>query len=491
MLTLKQIFLPRAKAHKSKGLLYTQMKLSIIVCFTHKTFGIRKSEQHVSNDLTEGERNVCVMDYETYQSMTTASLPTCTCIVIKNPHEGSSRELMDNLHPDDVMIVSIESFERWRIRNRDTLGTISIIGGTLLYRDYMNVADTIYATIIEKEYDCDEHYPTEKFHRYSIDSYSDRLYSEHEGCHYRRVVYKRNSYDVLHHEFRYLSLLDAIVFSGTELRPDRTSVGTLAQFGKQLRFDISKSIPLITTKFVPWKLVVKELLWFMQGKTDSKILERQGVNIWKDNSSRGFLDARGLTHYREGDIGPMYGFNWRHYNADYKGCDADYTGMGYDQLQHLIDGLRNDPYSRRHMITTFNPCALKDSVLAPCHGIVVQFFVEQIDAKKHLSCHMYQRSCDSALGLVINIASYAIFTHVIAKMCDMLPNELIISTGDTHVYQTHMKQVTEQIMRSPLPFPVLELSDDICTKSVDEITLDDFQVIGYLHHPAIQFPMAV
>lgn len=488
-------------------------QLHIIVCFTHKTFGIGKDGElpwNIKEDLkyfkTITDGSICVMGYNTYQSILKSKnmnntsvnnpLPNRTCIVITTDQNKNIVNITDDVLPhNEVIFMNIETFERWRIRvmhiHKDIGGDIFIIGGERLYKDYMVVAKTIYTTILEKEYECDTFYPIDKFHNYHIESYSERLYSKEEDCYFRHITYTKKPSNVFHDEFRYINLLDSIIFSYEGVRPDRTGIGTKSLFGKQLHFDISKSIPLITTKFVPWKMVLKELLWFMKGKTDSKLLEEQGVNIWRDNTSREFLDMRGLSHYKEGDIGPMYGFNWRYFNAEYKGCESDYKGQGYDQLQNLIDGLRNDPYSRRHMITTFNPSVIDQSVLAPCHGIVVQFFVEEEDNKKHLSCHMYQRSCDSALGLVFNIASYAIFTNIIAKMCDMYPKELIISTGDTHIYVNHIQQVTQQLYRQPLPFPILEISDVVKNKKIEELSIDDFNIVGYLHHPSIQLPMAV
>lgn len=292
-----------------------------------------------------------------------------------------------------------------------------------------------------------------------------------------------------HDERHYLDLLTELTCMNRS-RPDRTGVGTFGVFGRQLRFDISRTIPLLTTKFVPWKLTVKELLWFIRGQTNSKLLESQGVHIWSGNTSRTFLDARGLTHYAEGDTGPMYGFNWRHFGATYQGCHADHTDCGTDQLARLIQGLKTDPYSRRHMITTYDPSTVDQGVLAPCHGIVVQFHVEEGDPQQ-LSCQMYQRSCDTFLGCPINIASYAILTHMIAKMCDMVPKELVLVTGDTHLYTNHVAQAREQITRSALPFPILKIDDRVKEKTLDEITLEDFQVLGYLHHPSIRAPMAV
>ena len=199
-----------------------------------------------------------------------------------------------------------------------------------------------------------------------------------------------------------------------------------------MKFDLKESIPLLTTKYVPWKSVVKELLWFLKGETDSNKLDE--LKIWQGNTTREFLDKRGLLHLKVGDIGPMYGFQWRHYGAEYKGCDADYSGKGIDQLKNVIKLLKTDPCSRRIFMTTVNVVDLESGCLHPCHGLVVQFYV----SKKGLCCHMYQRSVDSFLGLTWNILCYAILTHIIAKKVDLEPFELTISTGDTHLYLNHI-----------------------------------------------------
>lgn len=338
---------------------------------------------------------------------------------------------------------------------------------------------------------------TEKFdinilNEYTINSYDESV--KMNDIEYRDVYYYNDKKKTVTSESEYLELMKTIIHLGKK-RLDRTGVGTISVFSHQMRFNIAHTVPFLTTKFVPWKSVIKELLWFIRGETDSKILEKQGVNIWKDNSTREFLDKRGLKTYEEGDIGPMYGYQWRHYGYEYNGCGEDYNNKGYDQIMELMHNLIAEPYSRRHMITTFNPSSVKDSVLAPCHGIVCQFYVEDDDDEnndvRHLSCHVYNRSQDTFLGVPFNIASYTVLTYIIAKLCDMKPKELIVSTGDTHIYTTHIKQVQEQLTRKPLAQPVLVVSDDIKMKDLNDITVDDFELIGYIHHPTIKAPMAI
>lgn len=278
-------------------------------------------------------------------------------------------------------------------------------------------------------------------------------------------------------ETAYINLIKDILEHGEE-RADRTGTGTLAVFGRQLRFDVSTHIPLLTTRSVPWRLVTDELLWFLRGDTDTKKLSSR---IWEANTSREFLDARGLRHYAVGDIGSMYGFVWRHYGAEYRGCNASYEGQGFDQLAEVVRLLREDPFSRRIILTTYDVRALDGGVLHPCHGLVLQFHVDS--ARKRLSCHMYQRSMDVYLGGAWNIASYTMLLHLLARKADLVPHELIISIGDAHLYKDHLPQARKLIQRHPLPPPRLELSSAARDKPFEDLTVDDdFKVVGYVHH---------
>lgn len=460
--------------------------VNIIVAFTNKKFGIGLNNslpwslpddlKHFSK-ITKG--SVVVMGKHTWNSIPNDKKPLkdrINVVVTTTPDKHIPIKNEVYVHPnnlDDYLCIFKKIF---------------VIGGAMLYKKYMGVASKIYATVIEKDYDCDTYFPTDNFHHYEIDEYSEL--KNYNGIDYRFITYIKNK--SIHEEFKYLNMIKDIVDTGNE-RPDRTTIGTRSLFGKQVEFDISKSLPLLTTKFVGYKSILKELLFFMQGKTDSKILEKQGVNIWKDNTTRKFLDNRGLTNYEVGEMGPMYGYNWRYFGYPYEGSASDYNGKGYDQLTNLIKDLKNDPFSRRHLMTTFDPSTVEKSVLAPCHGLTIQFYVEieKNTQDKLLSCHMYQRSVDTFLGFPYNIASYAMFTYILAKMCDMKPYKLVISTGDTHIYNNHVEQVKTQLSRKPFPFPRLELNDSIKNKNIEDIDVEDFNLVGYLYHPSIKAPMAI
>jgi len=285
-----------------------------------------------------------------------------------------------------------------------------------------------------------------------------------------------------HEEMQYLQLLEECI-NQKDLQEDRTGTGTFGVIGRSMRFDLSHNrMPLLTTKKVYWKGVVEELLWFISGHTNSQILEDKGVNIWKGNTSREFLDNRGLESYPEKEIGPGYGFQWRNWNGDYDVWLNWGIRTGIDQFDTLINEIKNNPSSRRHVLCSWNVSAIPHMVLPPCHCLA-QFFVRG----NKLSCLLYQRSCDMFLGVPFNIASYALLTHMIAKETGLEADEFIWNGGDIHLYSNHINQTKEQISRTPYEFPTVELPN----KSIYDITIEDIQLNDYQSHPSIKADMAV
>jgi thymidylate synthase len=286
----------------------------------------------------------------------------------------------------------------------------------------------------------------------------------------------------------YLNLLDNILKVGEE-RHDRTGVGTIGIFGSQLRFSLDGGkIPMLTTKKMFARGVVEELLFFMRGDTDTKKLEAKGVNIWHGNTTREFLDKRGLTYLPEGDMGKGYGYQWRNFGG-YEGWYTlmDHPIEGVDQLAQVINTLKTNPNDRRIIISAWNPQQLKDMALPPCH-ILAQFYA--LNGK--LSCQFYQRSVDSFLGLPFNILSYAIMTHIIANTVGMQAKEVIFVGGDTHIYKNHIEQVMEQISREPYDFPTLKINKKLETiEDIEGLEFSDFVIENYQCHPAIKAEMAV
>lgn len=285
-------------------------------------------------------------------------------------------------------------------------------------------------------------------------------------------------------EGQYLSLVADILENGV-LRGDRTGTGTLSKFGVQMRFSLrDQTLPLLTTKRVFWRGVAEELLWFIKGSTNANELKEKGIHIWDGNASREFLDSRGLAGREEGDLGPVYGFQWRHFGAEYVDFRADYSQQGVDQLQNCIQLIRSNPADRRIVMTAWNPADLDKMALPPCH-MFCQFYV----ANGELSCQMYQRSADMGLGVPFNIASYALLTHMVAHVCGLAAGDFVHTIGDAHVYCNHVEALREQLGRAPKAFPKLLFKRSV--GDIDDFVFEDFQVKGYEPDNSIKMKMAV
>ncbi|XP_003747673.1 thymidylate synthase [Galendromus occidentalis] len=288
-----------------------------------------------------------------------------------------------------------------------------------------------------------------------------------------------------HPEQQYLDIIRLIMKDGRR-KDDRTGVGTLSVFGTQSRYCLRGNIiPLLTTKRVFWRGVLEELLWFLRGSTNAKELSAKNVTIWDANGSRAFLDKLGFSAREEGDLGPVYGFQWRHFGATYIDMHTDYTGQGTDQVSQLIEAIRKDPNDRRLILSAWNVKDLPSMALPPCHCLA-QFYV----ADGELSCQLYQRSADIGLGVPFNIASYALLTHIIAHYTDLKTGEFIHTTGDTHIYLNHVEPLSKQIEREPKDFPTLEI---IADKTIPfwALKAEDFKLNDYSPHPSIKMEMAV
>ncbi|TKA75021.1 hypothetical protein B0A55_04806 [Friedmanniomyces simplex] len=309
-----------------------------------------------------------------------------------------------------------------------------------------------------------------------------------------------------HEEHQYLDLIRLILTTG-EHRPDRTGTGTKSlPFPPQHKYTLSRPdgtliLPLLTTKRVFLRAVIAELLWFISGDTNAKTLQDQNVRIWDGNVSRAYLDSVGLSHREEGDLGPVYGFQWRHFGAEYTNCHADYTNKGVDQLAEVIRKLRHTPYDRRIILSAWNPADLPHMALPPCH-MFAQFYVafppssptRENDGTKRGTLHalLYQRSCDMGLGVPFNIASYALLTHMLARCCDLLPGTLTHTMGDAHVYLDHEEALRVQVERTPREFPTLEFGEAReAGCEVDGWGVEDFVVGGYEPHKGLAMRMSV
>ncbi|MGQ7242016.1 thymidylate synthase [Salinicola sp. V024] len=261
----------------------------------------------------------------------------------------------------------------------------------------------------------------------------------------------------------YLDLMQRVLDSGVE-KADRTGVGTLSVFGHQMRFDLREGFPLVTTKKLHLRSIIHELLWFLRGDTNIAYLHEHNVSIWDE-----WADANG-------DLGPVYGYQWRSWPTP--------EGEHIDQIAKLVEQIRRNPDSRRHIVSAWNPALVDEMALPPCHALF-QFYV----ANGRLSCQLYQRSADIFLGVPFNIASYALLTHMIAQVCGLEPGEFVHTFGDAHLYLNHLEQARLQLSREPLPLPTLKLNP-----AIDDLfgfRFDDIAIEGYESHPAIKAPIAV
>lgn len=300
------------------------------------------------------------------------------------------------------------------------------------------------------------------------------------------------------HDDEYAKLLKYVLENGKE-RYDRTGTGTISTFAPpSMRFDIANSVPLLTTKRMAWKGIIKELLWFLRGDTDARILQKDGVRIWDGNSSKEFLKKRGLP-YTEGVLGPVYGWQFRRFGATYDEKFSDGKNItqeqckelgGFDQLKYVENLLKTDPFSRRIYINLWNANDLDKMALPPCH-LGINLYVEEDDEmQKWLSGHIYIRSNDMFLGNPFNIFSYTVFIYILSKRCDMKPKNLVISLGDAHIYKDHIEQVKQQLERTSYSAPRLIVSDRVEKVEYEDISISDFLVENYISHPSIKANMS-
>jgi len=262
---------------------------------------------------------------------------------------------------------------------------------------------------------------------------------------------------------QYLDLMRHVRDNGVH-KGDRTGTGTRSVFGYQMRFDLDKGFPAVTTKALHFKSIIHELLWFLKGETNIAYLKRHGVRIWDEWADE------------NGELGPVYGYQWRSWPAP--------DGRQIDQISRVIEQIRANPDSRRHIVSAWNPAEIENMALPPCHALF-QFYV----AQGRLSCQLYQRSADVFLGVPFNIASYALLTMMVAQVTDLKPGEFVHTFGDAHLYLNHLEQVDTQLGRYPYPSPQMILNPDV--RSIFEFTYEDFELVGYRHHARITAPIAV
>lgn len=433
------------------------------------------SETHLANPLPV-QFNICVMGRKTFESLPKGYLPGRRVFVLSSRDSSSflSNPLVEFFSSQDALLEVIQD---------SPCSRVFICGGQDVYELFMDLCDSVVVTeVFQRSGPADTFFPTHyldcDFEPVSKDDGLNIRFSSSRGTPFRHVVYRRK-----HPENVYLDIGHQIVCSG-RLKGDRTGIGVYSIFGPQMEFDLRRGFPLLTTKKVFWAGVLQELFWFISGSTDSKLLSREGVRIWEGNTSREFLDSRGLP-WEEGDIGPGYGFQWKHWGAEYKGCRESYEGMGVDQLKGVISDIRTNPESRRLVVSAWNVSELDRMALPPCH-LLFQFYVED----QFLDLKMYQRSGDWFLGVPFNIASYGILLMVVAHLTGKRARKLVMTYGDAHVYTNHVQQMTEQLSRKPLTLPEVRILDRGQT-CLEDYLPGDVLLHNYRSHPPIRASMAV
>jgi dihydrofolate reductase/thymidylate synthase len=493
------------------------MKYNIIVSLNnHNLIGendqlLIHSKKDLKNfqEITTGgdknkDKNIVIMGYKTWLSIPEGKRPLKDRINIVLTRNHTLEEI------DDVK--SFKSLEDALFWSSKLDGEIFVIGGTQIFNEcckeehYLNL-DKLYITRFN-----DNYHPRNSTHSFPLQLFNEMKLVKQSGIHHEicerpHLEMTKSYFDEYHKEqfsksisftfdiyqrldkinmdeYQYLDLLKKVLKEGQETESRNSKVYSL--FGERMIFNLQNGFPLLTTKQVGYKTILRELLWFINGSTSNKELTDKKVHIWTQNSSREFLDSRNLN-YEEGDLGPVYGFQWRHFGAEYIDKDTDYSGKGVDQLQNVIDLIKNEPTSRRIIMNSWNASDLDKMALPPCH-VMCQFNVNV--KERTLDCQLYQRSGDMFLGVPFNIASYAFLTHIIARITGYQVGRLIHVLGDTHIYESHLEAVKKLIERIPNSFPELSISDAVTEVSeIDDIKEEYFTIKNYHHHGKITVPM--
>ena len=484
-------------------------KVNLIVALSRKNYGIGVDNRipwKLSEDMayfkktTIGDqnkgKNIVLMGRKTWESIPAKFKPLKDRI---NVVLTSQPQYRDNANP--IVINNLEQFLEKPLDFVDeTFNEIFVIGGETLYKriidEHIDLVNKIYVTEIYKEFECDTFAP--HFHKLAgnlieYSNVSKFNYCKESDTYFRFVEYTGKKFLtrlkwVNIEEQNYLNTLWKLLHNG-ELRKNRTGIDTKSLFSCVGNYDLEDTFPALTTRRIFFRGIFEELMFYLSGKTDNQILVDKNVNIWTGNTTREFLDSRGLNHYKEGDMGETYGFNYRHFGAVYKGCDTNYTGQGYDQVQNAINLIKNNPESRRIVISLWNPATLDNASLPPCM-FQYQFYVN-IQEKK-LNCLVNLRSSDYFLANNWNTCTAAIFVYLICNLegIDLTPGKLTVMSCDTHIYTNHEEQIKENLKRQCKPAPKLIVQ---CGKKKDimDFNFSDLKLIGYYPDPSIQASMAV
>jgi dihydrofolate reductase/thymidylate synthase len=460
------------------------------------------------------QKNALIMGRKTFETIPEAHrpLPERYNIIVSSTLDN---EVVNKLK-DTFVSRSLSEAIDFASKLKD-VGKIFAIGGSSIYKETFDLyhkrqvmIDNVYVTHIDDDYQCDNYFKNlsdvnnNRFEITKSDKFTDvdtiskkevslqiEQFTNMDSVSNWEVDTRVYVNGCLHEEYQYLNILQELIDHGDK-RKTRNAI-TYSMFGKKMEFDLSKGFPLITTKKVFMRGVFEELVFFLKGDTNTLHLEQKGVNIWRQNTSREFLDSVGLKDYAVGDMGNMYGFIFKYYAADYKGCDVNYTGQGIDQIDYCLDLLKKDPYSRRIIMTSYDVSKAPKGCLFPCHGLCIQWYVE----KGHrLSCSMTQRSVDWGCGLPFNLASYSLWIHIFCELLNndikytgpkFIPGKLIMFFNDLHIYEEHIDLLKEQIKREPYHFPQLSFKKKFT--NISQLEWTDINLENYKSHPAIPLKM--
>lgn len=427
-----------------------------------------KKDLNYFKNITIGklEKSVVIMGRNTMKSLPLGYLKDRYNIVISSSQTNN---------PNIIIMPNLNKALEKAYEYCNDHNNIWVIGGQQLYEEAIRHKDLnlIYQTHINGEFNCDKFF---KIDNKKLNIVQNKLNETFNDISYDLIFMRYNIERTA--EQKYLNLLENVMKEGSE-RKTRNGI-TYSLFDKNISFDVSNTFPLLTTKKMFLRGIIEELLFFIRGETNTKLLEEKNVKIWVGNTNKDFLNKMNFN-YDEGEMGPMYGYQWRNFNKPYKNDNE----KGIDQLKNLIEEIKDNPNSRRLLMTDFNPAQVKEGVLYPCHSLILQFYVND----KDLSVKMYQRSADLFLGLPFNISSTTLLLYIISKITGLNPKTVSISLGDCHIYEEHKNQVIEQLSRTPYNEPTLSIPNFKSIEEVENSVAKDFVINNYKSYPSIKANM--
>jgi dihydrofolate reductase/thymidylate synthase len=434
------------------------------------------------------KKNVLIMGKNTWKALPHVSRGLKDRITIVVSSSMTENELGTDNKTDAETYLVKSLTNMMDLYNKLDAGKLFICGGSQIYTEALKTLqiEEIYLTQIDYDYECDNFFPLHLL-KTNCNAPTDTFMLDDSKQKVKVTFIRHGMIDRNLEELQYLNLLKNILSTG-DFKQTRNAK-TWSVFGKTMEFDLEKGFPLLTTKKVFMKGIFEELLFFLKGDTNTNHLVEKNVKIWEGNTNREFLDANKLDHYAIGDMGSMYGFNLVHFGAEYDGMDKNYENKGFNQIEYCLHLLKTDPFSRRIIMTTYNPAKAHEGVLYPCHGLSIIF---SVDVKYRLSCMMTQRSADILCGVPFNIASYALLIHLLCEVINNDPNyignkftpgRLIMNFADVHIYESHYSQVVRQILREPFNFPTITFKRKL--NVLIDFTFDDLVIQNYISYPGI------